>query len=301
MTLIDLINSHRSIRQYLSDEISDEDLNVILKAATRASSSGNMQTYSIIVTRDAERRKKLWKMHFEQDMIVQAPLLLTFCVDWNRMNRWCRQSDAQPGYDNFLCFLVGFADALIAAQNAALAAESLGFGICYMGTTLCVVTDLIEFFSLPVGVYPATTLVIGKPAEDPEVRARLPIQSIIHNEVYQDFDEERIKEAYNSREVEGWNRYLQFPELAERIKSSGVKNLAQVYTQLKYTHENNERFSKALLSALQRQGFSEPGRPRPSDAGIENIRMRTHNLASTPLGLGTARLAGSCPLNSSAD
>ena len=87
MTLIDMINAHRSIRQYQSDEIDEYDLNAILNAATRASSSGNMQTYSIIITRDADRRKKLWKMHFEQDMIVQAPLLLTFCVDWNRMNR----------------------------------------------------------------------------------------------------------------------------------------------------------------------------------------------------------------------
>lgn len=263
MTLIDKINSHRSIREYRSEAIADEDLDAILHAATRASSSGNMQTYSIIITRDAQRRQKLWKMHFEQDMIVQAPLLLTFCVDWNRMNCWCRQSDAEPGFDNFLCFLVGFADALIAAQNAALAAESLGYGICYMGTTLCAVTELIEFFSLPVGVYPATTLVVGKPGEDPDLRARLPIQSIVHHEVYQEFDEQRIKEAYSTREVEGWNRYMQFPELAERMKSSGVKNLAQVYTQLKYTKENNERFSQELVSALSKQGFSEPGRPRP--------------------------------------
>ncbi len=259
MTLIDMINSHRSIREYRSDSIGEDDLNAILHAATRASSSGNMQTYSIIITRDIERRRELWKMHFEQDMIIQAPLLLTFCVDWNRMNRWCRQSDAEPGFDNFLCFLVGFADALIAAQNAALAAESLGHGICYMGTTLCAVTELIKFFSLPADVYPATTLVVGKPAEDPENRARLPIDSIVHNEVYQDFNEQRIKDAYGSREVEGWNRYMQFAELAEEMKSSGVKNLAQVYTQLKYTKENNARFSQGLMSALIKQGFSEPG------------------------------------------
>ena len=255
MTPIDTINAHRSIRAYRSDPIPDTDLETILHAATRASSSGNMQTYSIIVTRDAQRRRALWKMHYEQDMILQAPVLLTFCVDWNRMNRWCRQSDADPAYDNFLCFLVGFADALIAAQNAALAAESLGYGICYMGTTLCAIPKLIEFFELPGDVYPATTLVVGKPNETPRLRARLPIESIVHDERYHDFDEARITETYRSREVEGWERYMQFPQLAKRMKESGVENLAQVYTQLKYTRQNNERFSHELLDALRKQGF----------------------------------------------
>ena len=255
MSLLETINAHRSIREYRSKEISEEDLQEILHAATRASSSGNMQTYSIIVTRDSERRDALWKMHFEQDMIRQAPLLLTFCVDWRRMNRWCRLRGTEPGYDNFLCFLVGFADALLAAQNAALAAESLGLGICYMGTTLCSTPELIEFFGLPSDVFPATTLVVGVPDEDPELRARLPLSSIVHQECYQDPDDQAVLETYRSREVEGWNRYMGFPELAERIRQSGVKNLAQVYTQLKYTLEDNQRFSRNLLSSLQRQGF----------------------------------------------
>ena len=255
MSTLDTLNGHRSIRSYRPDPIPDGDLEAILHAATRASSSGNMQTYSIVVTRDAARRERLWKLHFEQDMIRQAPVLLTFCADWNRMNRWCRQSDAEPGYGNFLCFLVAFADAMIAAQNAAVAAESLGYGICYMGTTLCATPELIEFFELPPDVFPATTLVVGRPDENPEPRARLPRESIVHEELYRDFDAERIAATYRSREVEGWNRYLQFEELAREMRASGVKNLAQVYTQLKYTRENNERFSRDLLDGLRRQGF----------------------------------------------
>jgi len=259
MTVIETITAHRSIREYRSEPISEVDLQSILHAATRASTSGNMQTYSIIVTRDAERRAALWRMHFEQDMIEQAPILLTFCVDWNRMIRWCRARDADPGYDNFLSFLVGFADALIAAQNAAVAAESLGYGICYMGTTLCSTPDLIDFFGLPPGVFPATTLVVGRPAEDPAPRARLPIESIVHEEHYRDFDEERIARTYADREVEGWNRYMAFPELAGRIRKSGVANLAQVYTEVKYTRENNRRFSRDLRRELERQGFANDG------------------------------------------
>lgn len=255
MDFIQTLYAHRSIRSYRSIPIPEDDLATILEAATRASSSGNMQTYSIIVTRDPERRAKLWKLHFEQDMIKQAPVLLTFCVDWNRMNHWCRLSGADPGFDNLLSFLVGFADALIAAQNAALAAESMGYGICYMGTTLCNTTKLIEIFELPRDVFPATTLVVGRPAEDPEPRARLPIDGIVHEERYRPFDDARLRRTYERRETEGWQRYMSFPELAAMIRESGVANLASVYTELKYTRANNEEISHELREMLARQGF----------------------------------------------
>jgi nitroreductase len=259
MDTIETINSHRSIRRYKMDVVPDEVLETILHAATRASSSGNMQTYSVIVTGDSERREKLWSMHFEQDMVLEAPVILTFCVDWNRMNRWCRIRKAEPGFDNFLCFLVGFADALIAAQNAALAAESLGLGICYMGTTLNSAGDLIDFFELPEGVFPATSLVVGIPDEDPGPRSRLPLDSIVHRERYQDFDEDRIDETYRDRDVEGWKRYMEIPRLAERIRRSGVANLAHIYTELKYARGENMRSSQELLDRLERQGFMRNG------------------------------------------
>lgn len=253
--ILDAIRAHRSIRKYRSTPMPPANLERILEAATRASSSGNMQTYSIVVTKDAERRAALWEMHFKQDMIKQAPVLLTFCADWNRMVKWCLARDAHPGYDNFLCFLVAFADALIAAQNAALAAESMGYGVCYMGTTLGAVPRLIEFFELPERVFPATTLVVGTPDEDPAPRARLPIEGIVHAERYRDFDDSRITETYRAREVEGWNRYMGFPELAKEILASGVTNLAQVYTDVKYTREENEQISRELLESLLRQKF----------------------------------------------
>jgi len=252
---LQLLGAHRSIRSYRPDPIPDADLDAILHAATRASSSGNMQTYSIIVTKDAARRDALWEIHSRQDMIRQAPVLLTFCADWNRMVKWCRARDAEPGYDNFLSFLVAFADAMIAAQNAAIAAEGLGYGICYMGTTLCAPTKLIDFFGLPERVFPATTLVVGRPDEDPDLRARLPIDGIVHDERYRDPGAARVLEVYHDRETEGWNRYMSFPELKAKILESGVKNLSQVYTQLKYTRGENEELSAELLEQLVRQRF----------------------------------------------
>ncbi|MBZ0268174.1 nitroreductase family protein [bacterium] len=253
------LNAHRSIRTYRPDAIPDDVLARVLDAATRASTSGNMQTYSVIVTKNEERRRALWEFHYRQDMILQAPVLLTFCADWNRMNLWCRASDAEPGFDNFLSFLVAFADAIIAAQNAALAAESQGLGICYMGTTLGCTGKLIEFFGLPENVFPATTLVVGYPNEDPEPRARLPIDGIVHAERYEPFDAERIHATYHDRETEGWKRYMSFPDLAARIAGSDVKNLAQIYTQLKYRKKDNEEVSVDLLEGLRRQGFLPEG------------------------------------------
>lgn len=259
MDAVEQMLMHRSIREYKSDPVPEATLQEILHAATRASSSGNMQTYSIIVTRDAERRRALFDLHYEQRMILQAPLLLTFVADWRRMNRWCRLSEAEPGYDNLLSFLVAFADALIAAQNTALAAETRGLGICYMGTTLCNTEKLIDLFALPEGTFPATTLVLGVPAESPDLRARLPMAGIVHEESYRDPADAGIREIYRERESEGWRRYLEFPELAEKMKRSGVQNLAQVYTRLKYTQESNAGISAEILAMLKRQGFLDQG------------------------------------------
>jgi hypothetical protein len=172
------------------------------------------------------------------------------------MNTWCNLREAEPGFDNFLCFLVGFADAFIAAQNAALAAEALGYGICYLGSALTSAPEIIEYLHLPPGVVPATALVVGVPNEDPDPRARLPMDSIVHDETYQDFDDERIAEVYRERETEGWDRYMSDPKLAERIRRSGVKTLAEVYTKVKYTTESSRRYSRSLLEVLRKQGFA---------------------------------------------
>ena len=133
--MLNVLLNHRSIRKYTSQDIPDSLLNDILEAGIRASTTGNMQVYSIVVTRDPERRKKLAPLHFSQPMVAQAPVVLTFCADFNRFNKWCEQRNATPGYDNFLSFMTASIDALLLAQNVCLAAESEGLGICYLGTT----------------------------------------------------------------------------------------------------------------------------------------------------------------------
>ena len=104
LTVVDAIQRHRSIRRYRPDPVHDDLLQQILEAGVRASSSGNMQAYSIIVTRDRSLRERLYEPHMQQNMVLDAPVLLTFCADFFRMRRWLRLSDAPDGFDNFMSY-----------------------------------------------------------------------------------------------------------------------------------------------------------------------------------------------------
>jgi len=255
MSVINAIRQHVSIRQYKADLVSDELLEEILEAGIRASSSGNMQTYSIIVTRDRTLREQLYKPHMQQNMVLDAPVLLTFCADFHRMRHWLQISDAPDGFDNFMSFMVAAIDAILVSQNVALAAESKGLGICYMGTTLANCDEIGRILGLPDNVVPVVGFSLGYPAESPALRDRLPLDGLVHYETYQDYSDEQIKKIYEEREVKGWERYMSNPRLRQMIEESGVKNLAQLYTTLKYTRESHQRRSKNVLDFLTEQDF----------------------------------------------
>lgn len=247
MDTIKTLLNHKTIRNYKSDPIADEVLDEILEAGFRASTTGNMQVYSVIISKDEENRKELCKLHFGQKMVEQAPVLLTFCADFNRFNKWCRQRDADPGYDNFLSFFTAAIDALLVAQNAAVAAEAHGLGICYLGTTTYQADKLIEFFNLPAGVVPITTLVVGYPNEDPEQADRLPATGVVHHEKYRDYTPNDIDKIYHHKE--------NLPLTAQLIEENQLENLAQIFTYKRYTKKDNLHFSRVFLDVLNDQGF----------------------------------------------
>mgnify|MGYP003298149697 CR=1 FL=1 len=103
----------------------------MLEIASHASTTGNMQLYSVVVTRDKERKDLLSPLHFNQPMIKNAPIVLTFCVDYNRFSKWCEYSNAIPGYNNFHSFISAALDTTILAQQFCSIAENEGFGICF--------------------------------------------------------------------------------------------------------------------------------------------------------------------------
>ena len=107
------LKQRRTIRKYQQKDISADLLNDLLETSFRASTVGNMQVYSVIVTRDAERKAKLAPAHFNQPMVRTAPVVLTFCIDLRRFSKWCEQRKAEPGYNNFEWFVTGAVDTLL--------------------------------------------------------------------------------------------------------------------------------------------------------------------------------------------
>jgi nitroreductase len=243
----DPLLSRKTIRKYSADPVDEMLLHEILTKGCRASTTGNMQVYSIIITRDNIRKRELAPLHFNQKMVTDAPVVLTFCADFNRFSKWCLQRKAEPGYDNFLSFITAAIDALLVAQTVCIAAEAKGLGICYLGTTTYMAHKIIELLKIPKGVVPVATVTLGWPAEYPDQVDRLPLDAVIHNETYKNYSAEDIDRIYSEKEIR--------PDSQQFIKENKKETLAQVFTDVRYKKEDNITFSKILLQVLTDQGF----------------------------------------------
>jgi len=239
--------TRRTIRKYEERDIEEGLLEKILTAGIRSSTTGNMQVYSVIVTRDSVMKERLAPAHFNQPMVTAAPVLLTFCADFNRFNRWCRQREAEPGYDNFLSFMTAAVDALLVAQTVCNAAEEEGLGICYLGTATYNAGMIIDVLELPEGVVPVATVTMGWPAEKPDQVDRLPLEAVVHREKYMDYTPDLIDDLYRAKEARQDNQTF--------VEENSKKTLAQVFTEVRYKKADNEFFSGKYLEVLRRQGF----------------------------------------------
>ena len=244
---MECIKNRRTIRKYKADEVSVELLNALLEEAFRASTMGNMQLYSVVVTRDSQMKEKLAPAHFNQPMVTSAPVVLTFCADFNRFSKWCRCRQAEPGYDNPISFLNAASDALLVTQNFCTLAEAHGLGICYLGTTIYNPDKIIETLQLPELVMPVATITVGYPDECPSQPDRLPLEGILHEEVYQDYTQEDIDRIYAYKESLAENHRF--------IEENGKETLAQVFTDVRYKKADNEYMSENLEKTLMKQGF----------------------------------------------
>jgi nitroreductase len=245
---MDLLLSHRSIRKYSSKDVSDENLKQILDCGIRASNTGNMQLYSVIVTRNRSIKELLSPLHFNQKMVIEAPIVLTVCIDVNRFYKWCKIYNTETDFSNLLWLLNGTIDASLIAQNICVAAENFGLGICYLGTTLYNSPEISEVLDLPSGVVPVTAITIGYPEILPELVDRLPLEAVIHDEKYQDYSDEDICKFYSEKE--------NLESSVNFVKDNLKDNLAQVYTEVRYKSADSVLFSKKLLEFLEKQGFN---------------------------------------------
>lgn len=241
------MKKRKSIRKYQERDISPDLLNELLETTFRASTMGNMQLYSVIVTRDVQMKERLSPAHFNQPMVKAAPVVLTFCADFRRFSQWCEQRKTTPGYANFLSFFNASIDTLLAAQTFCVAAEEAGLGICYLGTTTYNPQMIIDTLKLPRLVFPVTTVTVGYPDENTEQTDRLPLDSCIHNETYQDYTADDIDRIYALKES--------LPENRKFVEINHKETLAQVFAEIRYTQKDNEHMSDNLLDTLIQQGF----------------------------------------------
>ncbi len=235
-----------SIRKYSNKEVPVELLNNLLEAAARTSTCGNMQLYSVVVTRDAAIREQLAPSHFNQ-AAAQAPVMVTFCADYNRFNKWCIQNKAVPGYDNFESFMSALVDTVALAQTFSLLAEENGLGICYLGTTTYNTKQIAQTLNLPKMVVPVVTLSLGYPDEQPALTDRIPVSGWVHTDVYHDYSEKDIDDIFSYKN--------DIPENKEFLKINNKETLAQIFTDIRYTKKDGDYFSEQLISFLKEQGF----------------------------------------------
>lgn len=243
------INTRKTIRKYSDKPVSDELLNRLLSEAMRTQTMGNLQLYSVVVTRSAEMKKKLAPAHFNQPMVTQAPVVLTICADFNRTTKWAECRKAHPGYDNILSFLNAATDALLYTQTFCNLADEEGLGYCFLGTTVYNPQHIIDTLKLPRLVMPVATITLGWPDENPSLTDRLPLESIVHNETYTDYTPELIDKYYTEKES--------LPENQEFQKINNKETLAQIFTDIRYTKKDNEAMSATMIETLKRQGFLE--------------------------------------------
>lgn len=241
------INTRRSIRRYQDKDVDNTLLTRLIKEAERTQTMGNLQLYSVVVTRCKELKTKLAPAHFNQPMVTGAPVVLTFCADYRRTTLWAEQRQATPGYDNPLSFVNAMTDTLLFCQTFCNLAEEEGLGCCFLGTTVYQPQSIIDTLQLPELVFPVATITLGWPDENPPLSDRLPVSTIIHEETFHNYSAADIDKAYAYKE--------QLDENKEFVKINNKQTLAQVFTDCRYTKADCEAMSETLLEALRKQKF----------------------------------------------
>lgn len=237
----------KSIRKYKAQPVSDELLNNLLTQAEHTQTMGNLQLYSVVVTRSEEMKQKLAPAHFNQPMVKGADVVLTFCADYNRTTQWALNRKAHPGYGNFLSFVNAATDALLYCQRFCDLAEEAGLGLCFLGTTIYQPQPIIDALKLPQLVMPIATITLGWPDEPPTPSERLPLSAIRHDETYQPVTAATIDRDYAEKEALPINQHF--------VAENNVETLAQVFADIRYKASDCEAMSVTLLDALKQQGF----------------------------------------------
>lgn len=239
--------SRHTIRQYTRQPVSLDLINRMLLQASHAPTTGNIQLYSVIITHTDHDKQALAQAHFNQPQVTGCSVLLTFCADLNRYTRWCRQRNADPGFDNFQSLVAAILDTALVAQQFNTIAELNGLGCCILGTTTYNAPEIAQLLSLPPRVIPVTTITVGYPDETPADCGRLPLQAFTHDTKYKDYTPQDIDTLYAEKEKREDSRQF--------VRENGKQNLAQVFADIRYPRQANELFSRRYLDFIRQAGI----------------------------------------------
>lgn len=217
---IECLKSHRSIRKFTDQPIDDATLHELIRAGQGAATSSFLQGTTVIQVNRPQVREQITTLAGNQAYITSAPVFLVFCADLRRSSQCCAMHDAEATEGMTEQFIISTVDVALMAQNVVVAAESLGIGICYIGAIRNNPQLTSELLELPRGVYPVFGLCLGYPAQDPEVKPRLPISVVLKQDVYSDHNDtatigdydEHIREYYRTRtsnqKVSSWSEQM---------------------------------------------------------------------------------------------
>ncbi|MEL3971872.1 oxygen-insensitive NADPH nitroreductase [Rossellomorea oryzaecorticis] len=183
---IETILNHRSIRSFKNEPLTDEQIHTIVQSAQAASTSSYIQAYTIIGVKDPAKKKKLAELAGGQSYVEENGHFFVFCADLYRhenIGKW-EDADVISSLESTEKFMVAMIDASLAAQNASIAAESMGMGICYIGGIRNDLEAVSEVLQLPHRVIPLFGLAVGHPAADSSVKPRLPLNAVYHEDAY---------------------------------------------------------------------------------------------------------------------
>lgn len=227
----------KSVRSFLEKPIGPEEKRAILRAAVQAPTAGNQQLYTILDITDERIKGRLGETCDHQPMIARAPLVLVFCADCKKWYDAFRSAGCEPRLPREGDLLLAVCDALIAAQNAVTAAESLGIGSCYVGDVMENCAEQRALLHLPDYVFPAALVIFGYPTPQQEARQkpqRVPIEYIVHENGYK---------ALSSRELEAmWT---------PRAGKQDYRDYLRAFCQRKYNSDFSREMSRSVAEYLE--------------------------------------------------
>lgn len=250
-TTLDLLNNRMSLRKYADRPVSEKDLDLILEGAMRAPTAGNMMLYSIIVVKDEEKRKRLSETCDNQPFIAKSPVSLVFLADMQRtydyftycdVKEFCQKNDREYREPALASLFLSISDALISAQNAVIAAESLGIGSCYIGDIMENYEEHKKLLNLPDKVFPIGMLSLGYYPEGYNriITPRFDKQYIVFDEEYRHLEDCDFREMYKERELKVSSKNVY-----------GAENFGQLLYSRKFGSEFFEEMERSVNVILK--------------------------------------------------